>query len=243
MRCFDLPYFDERNAKIDMIVIHCLSHSVQSAIDTFHHHRVSAHYLIDEKGKIYSLVAEHKRAWHAGQSFWQNRKGLNDNSIGIELCSPSLGQTSYPMHQISALIRLCQKLKHKYHIKKENILGHSDIAPTRKPDPGKAFPWAYLARHGLGIWYNKKNAAQVKLNSYEELLKQIGYDTSNLSAATFAFMRRFIPEFIPDEKIENLLTKPYPDTIDADQALLLQVLKAVFFQIRKSFFHNNHILK
>ena len=102
MRTFDLPYFDERNSKIGMIVIHCLAHSFESAIDAFHRHQVSAHYLIDEKGKIYSLVAEHKRAWHAGESFWQGQTGLNHNSIGIELCSKTLGQTPYPKCQIEA---------------------------------------------------------------------------------------------------------------------------------------------
>ena len=184
MYSFELPYFDERNAKINMIVIHCLAHNVQSAIDAFHRHRVSAHYLIEEKGKIYHLVADHKRAWHAGESFWQGQTSLNHNSIGIELCSPSLGQEPYPMRQISALIRLCKHLKRKYHIKKQNILGHSDIAPARKADPGKAFPWAYLARHNLGVWYNLKNAKKVALENPAELLQKACDLTPGLDAPT-----------------------------------------------------------
>jgi len=233
MLCFDLPYFDNRNAKIDMLVIHCLAHNVQSALDAFHRHQVSAHYLIDEKGKIYSLVAEHKRAWHAGKSFWQGQTGLNHNSIGIELCSPSLGQTPYPMRQISALIRLCKHLKRKYHIKKQNILAHSDIAPTRKPDPGKAFPWAYLARHNLGVWYNLKNAKKIALENPEELLQKIGYDTSNLSASLWAFMRHFMAGLIPTDNVQNLLSKPYPEQIKVDQKLLTQTLQAVSFEMNK----------
>ena len=232
MLSFDLPYFDNRNAKIDMLVIHCLAHNLQSALDAFHRHQVSAHYLIDENGKIYRLVPEHKRAWHAGESFWRGQTGLNHNSIGIELCAPSLGQTPYPTRQISALIRLCKHLKRKYHIKKENILGHSDIAPTRKPDPGKAFPWAYLARHNLGIWYNLKNAKKIALENPEELLQKIGYDTSNIEAATWAFMRHFMADLIPTDTVENLLSKPYPDTLKTDD-LLTQTLKAVLFEIQK----------
>ena len=195
MRFFDLPYYDQRNSKIDMIVIHCLAHNVQSALDAFHHNQVSSHYLIDEKGKIYRLVSEHKRAWHAGESFWQEQKNLNQNSIGIELCSPSLGQEPYPMRQISALIRLCKHLKRKYHIKKSRILGHSDIAPARKPDPGKAFPWKYLARHNLGVWYNLKNAKKIALKTPEELLQKIGYDTSHRSAARS--FKIFAAELVP----------------------------------------------
>lgn len=232
MHKVELPYFDERNSKPDMIVIHCLAHSFQTAIDAFHRHQVSAHYLIDEKGKIYNLVAEHKRAWHAGESFWRGQTNLNRNSIGIELCSPSLGQEPYPMCQISALICLCKHLKRKYHIKKQNILGHSDIAPTRKPDPGKAFPWAYLARHNLGIWYNLKNAKKVDIKNTEELLQKIGYDTSNLNASLWAFMRHFMSALIPTDTVENLLSKPYPDTLKTDD-LLTQTLKAVLFEFQK----------
>lgn len=233
MRTFDLPYFDERNSKIGMIVIHCLAHSFETAIDAFNRHQVSAHYLIDEKGKIYSLVAEHKRAWHAGESFWQGQTGLNHNSIGIELCSKTLGQTPYPKCQIEALIRLCKHLKRKYHIKKQNILGHSDIAPTRKPDPGKAFPWAYLARHNLGVWYNLKNRDKIDIDNTAELLKQIGYDTTNLNAATWAFMRHFMADLIPNDTVENLLSNPYPEQIKVDQKLLTQTLQAVLFEMNK----------
>lgn len=232
MLSFDLPYFDDRNSKIDMLVIHCLAHNFQSALDAFSRHQVSAHYLIDEKGKIYRLVAEHKRAWHAGESFWQGTTNLNHNAIGIELCSKTLGQTPYPKCQIEALIRLCKHLKRKYHIKKQNILGHSDIAPTRKPDPGKAFPWAYLARHNLGVWYNLKNAKKIALENPEELLQKIGYDTSNLSASLWAFMRHFMSDLIPNDTVENLLSNPYPDTLKTDD-LLTQTLKSVLFEIQK----------
>ena len=230
MRQIDLPYFDERNAKIDMIVIHCLAHDVKGAIESFHLHQVSSHYLIDENGKIYQFVDDDKRAWHAGKSFWQRKENLNHNSIGIELCSKSFGQEAYPPAQISALIRLCQRLKRKYHIKKERILGHSDIAPTRKADPGKAFPWRYLARHGLGVWYDLKNASKVEENDEKALLEAIGYDVSDLNAAKWAFIRHFMGDIVPADTIKNLEEKPYPDQIDVPHDEFLSVLKAVCFE-------------
>ena len=228
MKRINLPYFDERHAKIDMIIIHCIAHSVSGAIDSFHRHQVSSHYLIDEKGKIYQFVDESNRAWHAGLSFWKGKEGLNHQSIGIELCSKSFGQEVYPLAQISALIRLCQHLKRKYHIKKNRILGHSDIAPTRKADPGKAFPWAYLARHGLGIWYDTKNAQNVDTVDEKELLSNIGYNISNFEAAKWAFIRHFMGKYISDDTIENLENKPYPDEINIPQDEFLSVLKAVW---------------
>ena len=230
MHQIDLPYFDERNAKIDMIVIHCLAHDVKGAIESFHLHQVSSHYLIDENGKIYQFVDDDKRAWHAGKSFWQRKENLNHNSIGIELCSKSFGQEAYPPAQISALIRLCQRLKRKYHIKKERILGHSDIAPTRKADPGKAFPWRYLARHGLGVWYDLKNAKKVEISDEKEFLSQIGYDISDLNAAKWAFIRHFMGDIVPVDTIKNLEEKPYPDQIDVPHDEFLSILKAVAFE-------------
>ena len=225
----DLPYFDERNTKIDMIVIHCVAHDVNGAIESFKQNKVSPHYLIDEKGRIYQLVDEDKRAWHAGKSCWKGEDNLNHNSIGIELCSESFGQEVYPFPQISALIRLCQHIKREYHIKKTRILGHSDIAPTRKADPGKAFPWAYLERHGLGVWYDEKNARKVEQTDEKKLLFKIGYDTTNLNAAKWAFARHFMGNCVPDDTIENLEAQPYCDQINISRDEFLKVLKAVYF--------------
>jgi len=233
MRRLDLPYFDERQAKIDMIVIHCLAYNVNEAMESFHCHQVSAHYLIDEKGRIYRLVDDNKRAWHAGVSFWRGQTGLNHNSIGIELCSMSLGQDAYPFKQISALIRLCRRLKRKYHIKKERILGHSDIAVSRKPDPGKAFPWSYLARHNLGLWYDLKNAAKMTIEDEAELLGMIGYDTADLNAAKVAFVRHFMGENVQKDGISNLLEKPFETPLKVLKKDYLNVLKATAYGYRK----------
>ena len=110
--------------------------------------KVSCHYLINRKGTIMQMVKENKIAWHAGVSKWKNIKNLNKNSIGIELVNKGhfFGYENYSNLQINSLIKLCSKLKKKYKIHKENFLGHSDIAPYRKIDPGEKFPWKKLSQ-------------------------------------------------------------------------------------------------
>ena len=100
------------------------------------------------------MVKDNKVAWHAGKSKWKNFRNLNNNSIGIELVNKGheFGYQNYSNIQISSLIKLCKKLKKKYMIKKENFLGHSDIAPLRKSDPGEKFPWKKLSKYNLGLW-------------------------------------------------------------------------------------------
>lgn len=227
----NLPYHDKRNAKIDTLVLHCLAYDVDEGIEKFKEKNVSSHYLIDMNGKIYCLVSEDKQAWHCGISYWKGKTELNKTSIGIEVCSPSLGQEAYSKKQIYTLIRLCKKLIKKYHIKKINIVAHSDIAPTRKPDPGKAFPWKYLARNGIGLWYNIKNADKIEDLSEEQYLEKIGYDVSDLIAAKWAFCRRFIPDIIPNDSIENLINKPVPENAKQliDHNLYIKTLKAVYY--------------
>ncbi len=119
--------------------------------------KVSCHYLINRKGKIIQLVEDRNIAWHAGKSKWKKFKNLNYNSIGIELENKGLrhGYENFTKIQINSLISLCKILKKKYLIKKENFLGHSDIAPLRKSDPGTKFPWKKLNIYKLGNWYKK----------------------------------------------------------------------------------------
>ena len=118
--------------------------------------KVSSHYLINRRGKIFSLVQDRHVAWHAGKSCWGRYKNLNENSIGIELVNKGhqFGYTSFKKKQISILINLCKKIIKKYKIKNKNIIGHSDIAPLRKIDPGEKFPWKYLAKNKIGIWHD-----------------------------------------------------------------------------------------
>ena len=120
--------------------------------------KVSAHYLINRKGSLIKMVEENKVAWHAGKSRWKNFINLNDHSIGIELVNKGhkLGYENFSSKQIKKLILLCKFLIKKYRIKKNNILGHSDIAPQRKDDPGEKFPWQLLSFNKIGYWHNNR---------------------------------------------------------------------------------------
>ena len=110
--------------------------------------KVSSHYLISQNGKVYQLVMDNRIAWHAGKSCWGKYKNLNKNSIGIEMVNKGhkFGYTNFKKKQLSNLIKICQNLIKKYKIKKQNIVGHSDIAPLRKLDPGEKFPWKKLGK-------------------------------------------------------------------------------------------------
>ena len=136
--------------------------------------KVSSHYLINRRGKSFSLVQNRHVAWHAGKSCWGRHKNLNENSIGLELVNRGhlFGYTSFKKKQISSLVNLCKKLIKKYKIKKKNIIGHSDIAPLRKIDPGEKFPWKYLAKKKVGIWHDYEPNLLRKFRRTKVLSKQ-----------------------------------------------------------------------
>ena len=148
-------------------------------------HKVSCHYLISRAGKIFQMVDDNKVAWHAGKSKWGQIENLNYSSIGIELVNNGhkFGYQKFSERQINALVELCLKLKKKYKIKNRCILGHSDIAPLRKSDPGEKFPWLQLKRKKIGIWHtlNKKRFKFNKLKTknfrktFFKNLHKIGY--------------------------------------------------------------------
>ena len=234
MKIPELPFSERDNNKISFLIVHCCAFSPQKAVQSFKQCDVSAHYIVSGKGKIYHLVDDKKCAWHAGKSFWNGIESLNKRSIGIELSSPSLGQNKYSQSQICALISLLKKLQKKYHIPTQNILGHSDIAPDRKPDPGKAFPWKKLAENGLGLWYEIKDANKIKSDNYDKLLRMIGYDTSNLDAAVCAFCRHYYPSRIKKiADIYALLDTPYAQQIEMDKKFLRRI-KAVAYAYDKA---------
>ena len=143
--------------------------------------KVSCHYLINRKGNILKLVEDKNIAWHAGKSFWCHYENLNKNSIGIELVNKGhqFGYQNFSKSQIKSLISLCNSLKKKYSIKTENFLGHSDIAPLRKIDPGEKFPWKKLSKYKIGKWYFKNNnVPEVHPKKMQELFfKNLKYDT------------------------------------------------------------------
>jgi len=153
---------------------------------------VSCHYLIDETGEIFSLVDEQYRAWHAGQGKWKDCDDINSSSIGIELCNP--GKNPYSFLLINALIKLLKSLCNRWSIEKSNVIGHSDLAPIRKKDPGRHFDWRLLELHGL--------ATEVKIgdiaNDFWANLEKIGYYVPNdafyRSNLLEAFRSRYCPE-------------------------------------------------
>ena len=178
---------------------------------------VSSHYLIKTNGNIITLVPDLYVAWHAGKSSWKSYKSLNQNSIGIEITNPGheFGYKKFSKKQISSLLKLSKFLIKKYKINSKNILGHSDIAPQRKKDPGEKFPWEYLSKNKIGLWHTLKNQEltknrNLKINKLEEKfffnnLFKIGYSkkkrkgTSNdrfLRDVTKAFQRRFRQELV-----------------------------------------------
>ena len=163
--------------------------------------KVSCHYLVNRKGKIYSMVKDENEAWHAGKSKWKKSKNLNRNSIGIELVNKghSFGYQKFTKVQINKLISLCKYLKKKYKIKNNLILGHSDIAPLRKIDPGEKFPWKYLSLKGIGNYpKNLKILNRFKrLNNdkfFFKNLQKIGYrylTKKNYTKIIKNFQRRY----------------------------------------------------
>jgi len=149
--------------------------------------KVSCHYLINRKGLIIRMVKDKNIAWHAGKSKWKNFINLNKFSIGIELVNKGhqFGYQNYTNKQINNLIVLCKKLKKKYKINTENFLGHSDIAPLRKADPGEKFPWKKLSKFKLGKWYQQKNFIAVKNKKKKEKIffkniKKLGFRYFNI---------------------------------------------------------------
>jgi len=140
-----------------MLVLHYTELPLQESLDILsdatRDARVSAHYVLAEDGVAYRLVAEDRVAWHAGRSHWRGREALNASSIGIEIVNLDGDRHDYPARQIAGLIELCRAIIARHPaIEPRNVVGHSDIAPQRKVDPGRRFPWETLADAGIGLW-------------------------------------------------------------------------------------------
>lgn len=200
------PNFDERDQAISMIVLHYTGmKDAASAIERLRDPdaQVSCHYLVAEDGQILRMVPEEKRAWHAGESYWRGNNRINAASIGIEIVNPGheLGYPPFPDEQIEALIPLVADIKQRYGITRGNVVGHSDIAPRRKQDPGEQFPWGKLARLRLALPRPTKNLMDPNWTQGGFLLalERFGYDVSDPMAAIVAFQRRFRPELMDGE--------------------------------------------
>jgi len=210
---FDLYKRNEKNIKY-LIFHYTGMNSDRLALKklTNNNSKVSCHYYIDKFGNIIQLVPDLYVAWHAGKSSWNRDKFLNKNSIGIEISNPGHenGYKNFNKKQIKNLIKLSKFLVKKYKIKNQNILGHSDIAPLRKKDPGEKFPWKFLASKKIGIWHNvnfeeckklRRNYIDLKKNIFLKKLKKFGYNINYLNSKELKkiiknFQRRFRPELV-----------------------------------------------
>jgi N-acetylmuramoyl-L-alanine amidase len=161
---------------------------------------VSAHYVVNEDGTVLQLVDEGKRAWHAGASYWRGITDVNSASIGIEIVNPGheFGYHPFPDDQIAAVVRLAHEIHKRHDIPRANVVGHSDVAPARKQDPGELFPWDKLARLNLALARPEDATTDPEWTDSAFLiaLERFGYDIEDKLAAVVAFQRRFRPELI-----------------------------------------------
>lgn len=194
------PNFNDRprNAPVDMLVLHYTGMQTCDEARTRlcdAEAAVSAHYLIDEDGQVERLVDEDKRAWHAGVAWWRGALDVNGRSIGIELVNPGheFGYRPFPDPQMEALIGLSQSILARHVIPPRNVVGHSDVAPKRKTDPGELFDWRRLARAGVGLWVGEAPALTIDAAQVRAMLSAFGYEIADLPATITAFQRHFRP--------------------------------------------------
>ncbi|MBL8478215.1 MAG: N-acetylmuramoyl-L-alanine amidase [Sterolibacteriaceae bacterium] len=187
------PNFDQRRP--NFVILHqTTSDNVAKALATLtdRQRKVSAHYLIGRDGTVLQLVDEAARAWHAGDSRWGSMTDLNSGSIGIEL--DNTGEEAFAEPQIAALLVLLGELRERHRIPAENVLAHGDVAPTRKVDPSRLFPWRRLAQAGFGLWCEAPPPTAPE--GFDALLglRALGYDMVNVPAARAAFRRHFLAQ-------------------------------------------------
>lgn len=197
------PNFDERKLPVSMIVLHYTGMvDAESALQrlTSDEAKVSAHYCVLEDGEIVQLVDEDKRAWHAGKSYWRGVTDINSASVGIEIVNPGheFGYRPFPDEQVAAVMGLVNDIKNRHGITRGNIVGHSDIAPTRKEDPGELFPWWELAKRRLALPSPTRDLMDPYWTDAGFLLalERFGYEVTDPQKAVIAFQRRFRPDLI-----------------------------------------------
>ncbi|WP_271459987.1 N-acetylmuramoyl-L-alanine amidase [Pantoea leporis] len=231
--------------RIKVVVIHYTAEDFSNSLATLTDREVSAHYLIPQnppqkkgKGVVWQLVPESKLAWHAGPSFWRGATRINDTSVGIEIVNSGYRRTltglqwqPFTPQQISALMALVKDITQRYGIAPENVVGHSDIAPQRKQDPGPLFPWQQLAEHGLGAWpeqatvqrYLNGRAADEGVDQAELLdaLQRYGYDVA--AATTPQMQRKLIAAFQM-----HFRPRDYRGIADAETLAIARALSAKY---------------
>lgn len=225
------------DSRAQFVVVHYTSASLERSLQLLTHGEVSSHYLIgDGPATTYKLVDESQRAWHAGESEWEGRTWLNSSSIGIEIVNPGYRDTPtgrlwfpYSEAQIQALIVLIKDIVKRNHIEPRHVIGHSDIAPLRKLDPGPLFPWKRLAQEGLGVWPDEQQVAQRQTQLmgqvpsaswFQQQLSLLGYavpQTGEWDIASRHTLAAFQMHFRPQK---------FDGEADVQSAAMLQVLNA-----------------
>lgn len=185
------PNFDERRPNL-VIIHHTSDKTVEEALNTLTspERKVSAHYLIGRDGRIVQLVEESARAWHAGKSWWGGQTDMNSASLGIELDND--GHEPFADAQIDTLLALLADIRQRYGIPAANFIGHADVAPTRKGDPGVLFPWQRLAEQGFGLWCDAPLQPAPAGFDLDMALTAIGYDPATPAASRRAFRQHFV---------------------------------------------------
>ncbi len=208
--------FDER---IKFLVLHYTAVDFKTALELLSD-KVSVHYLIsDQPTKIFQLIDESKRAWHAGVSFWAGQTNLNDSSIGIEIVNLDGNKNPYPQEQIEAVMFLCQQIIARYNIAPDCVLGHSDIAPSRKDDPGILFPWGLLYENGIGAMPDLTDVVAIEQTiaiptalELQQSLAKYGYQidlTENFDEQTQIVLDAFRKHFCADSIGKEIDLKSY----------------------------------
>jgi N-acetylmuramoyl-L-alanine amidase len=221
------PNWDARDERISMVVLHYTDMpSCESAVARLCDPaaKVSAHYVISEEGEVIRLVDEAHRAWHAGMSFWRGKSNVNGCSIGIELANPghTCGYRPFPDAQIEALVPLLHRIVRDHDIPRANVVGHSDVAPQRKLDPGELFPWERLAEYRLALPRPEKLELGDPFDNdgaFYLALERFGYDVSDGKKAVEAFQRRWRPEKIDGEIDGQVRAILFQLLLDRDRGL------------------------
>ena len=210
------PNFNERAGPPDILLLHYTGmESGEAAIARLRdpEAKVSSHYVVEEDGRIFTLVAEERRAWHAGVSFWKGERDINGRSIGIEIVNPGheFGYRPFPDAQIAAVIALVADIRTRWMIADGDIIAHSDVAPARKIDPGELFPWKTLAEAGHGLWVEPDPAPGAPLAegaegagvfAFQAGLTRLGYEcppSGQFDSATNTVVSAFQRHWRPDQ--------------------------------------------
>ena len=243
---FSSPNFSVRTKIIEYIIVHFTEMNFGDALEklTTKDSGVSTHYLIKEDGQVFQLVDDKHIAWHAGKSAWRGTEALNENSIGIEI--DNLGDREFKKLQMQSCIELSQNLMKKYSIPEKNFIGHSDIAPARKIDPGIFFDWKLCAQNGLGIWHNLPTPKLSKklfvfgdrgseIKNLQKNLGKIGYALEVTGAFDLqtnfvvrAFQSKFCPKIIHESGLDFYQNDESKYSWDSFSETVLQKLLMYF---------------